>query len=119
MTPADEASSGGAGSPSTASSPRWPLAPVAAGLLRSWLRSKALRPTNGAIAATTNCGAKMQIDRIKVAVSGARMVRSPAIIGKAAALANWNSSTAPTKISSARFCSKERNADGVRGSQPN
>jgi hypothetical protein len=28
---------GSAGSPSTASSPRWPLAPIAAGLLRSWL----------------------------------------------------------------------------------
>jgi hypothetical protein len=41
--PATTLRPGGAGAPSTASSHGWPLAPIAAGLLRSWLRSKARR----------------------------------------------------------------------------
>ena len=50
----------------------------------------ALRPMAGAMATTTNCGAKMHTERMSVAVWGSRAARRPAMIGSAAALPSWN-----------------------------
>src|SRR4029077_17076312 len=58
----------------------------------------AVRPTQGAIAATTNCGARMQIAMTTVAYWGARVVSDPAMIGSMAVFESWNSTIAAAKI---------------------
>jgi hypothetical protein len=73
----------------------------------------AVRPTQGAIAATTPCGARMQIASTSVAVSGVRSVSIPAMMGSIAALASWNSTTAAAKIASARL--RVTTASAARG----
>jgi hypothetical protein len=55
------------------------------------------------MAATTNCGARMQMAITAVAHSGARVVKDPAMIGSMAALESWNSKIAATKIKSAQL----------------
>ena len=70
----------------------------------------ARRPTQGAMAATTNCGAKIQTDKISVAVCGRRWVRRPAMVGSAAALASWNRKIAAEKTRSGRLKAKTRAA---------
>src|SRR5829696_4867152 len=55
------------------------------------------------MAATTNCGARMQIAITAVAHSGARVVKDPAMIGSMAALESWNRTMAEAKVKSAQL----------------
>ena len=62
----------------------------------------AIRPTEGEVSATIACGTMMQAAIRTGAHWLDRIVTTPAISGSMAALASWNSSMAPAKISSVR-----------------
>ena len=76
-------------------------------------QSCARRPTHGESTATTSCGTTMQAAIRTVAHWLDRMVRTLPISGSIAALARWNSSMQPAKISSGRLRSSA--ASLVRG----
>ena len=62
-----------------------------------------MRPTEGEVSATIACGTMMQAAIRTGAHWAERVVTTPAISGSIAALASWNSSTLPAKISSGRL----------------
>ena len=67
-------------------------------------RSARAVPTHGDSAATTSCGTTMQAAMRSVAQRAERMVTTLPINGSMAALARWNRSRQPAKMSSGRLC---------------